>query len=368
MAITLPRRSDARKGRQPTAPDGSKAHEAAESKEMEQEEETSGSPEGEEGSESYRNGSKKDYRGRPKPSRQRSAKGAGNTKAPMDSDCGCGSKKGGCSCKGKKDGGMGGPGELYSPSTAAIRQKNARDSSCGMRRGDSLTVHEYLAACDLGIQNQPTGYIRARLDATERLDLKCGAGSISQGEKCTKGTAQATPQRSRITLTGKETGIFSRERIKREGYYGHSAKGDPFSRKGEAKRYGTIFGTLGALAGGVYGATSGQGVKGALIGAAAGGAIYGGLGAVTGAATAQANRVTSRAANRSLQQEQFEKPIAAAYKKKQASMKAAGASRQQLNEHSMATAMKLAQGYDRIRERTRGKYGADSIWAEGFQP
>ena len=113
-------------------------------------------------------------------SRKRSAKGANNTKAPldggmygkkpMDGECGCSGKKGG-----KCDGNCGG----------AMR-----------KRGDAaLTPHEYLGACDLGIQDRSRSYIRARLDAAERLDLKCGKGAISKGEKCTKGAAtQVNPQ------------------------------------------------------------------------------------------------------------------------------------------------------------------------------
>jgi hypothetical protein len=58
-----------------------------------------------------------------------------------------------------------------------------------MDRNDALTPKEYLAACDLGIQGRSRSYIRARLDAAARLDLKCGKGSISQGEKCRKGAA-----------------------------------------------------------------------------------------------------------------------------------------------------------------------------------
>jgi hypothetical protein len=104
-------------------------------------------------------------------SRKRSAKGAKHTKPakdggvygkkPMDAECGCG-RKGKC------------------------------DGNCGSmrKRSDSLTPLEYLDACELGIQDRSTAYIRARLDAAERLDLKCGKGSISEGEKCTKGAAQ----------------------------------------------------------------------------------------------------------------------------------------------------------------------------------
>jgi len=85
-------------------------------------------------------------------------------KKPMDGECDCRGKKG-CKC----------------------------DGNCGSmrKRSDSLTPQEYLAACDLGIQDRSTAYIRARLDTAEaRNDLKCGNGAISEGENCTKGTAQ----------------------------------------------------------------------------------------------------------------------------------------------------------------------------------
>ena len=280
-------------------------------------------------------------------SRKRSAKNANNTKAPMDG--GMDGKKpmdGECGCTGKKGGKC--------------------DGNCGgamRKRGDAaLTPHEYLDACDLGIQDRSRSYIRARLDAAERLDLKCGKGSISKGEKCSKGAATAVnpnaPQGvSRKTLTGKETGIFSRERIKREGYYGSQLGGDPFSRKGQAVRSGALNAAALAAAGAVLG-----GPKGALAGAAIGGAAGLGLGALTG----QINRGTSRAANRSLQREKFEKPIAREYGKKRAAMRAGGSTRQQIGEYDQKTAMRLARGYDRIQQRTKGRYGADSVYASGF--
>ena len=94
-------------------------------------------------------------------SRKRSAKNANNTKAPMDG--GMYGKKpmdGECGCKGKKGGKC--------------------DGSCGgamRKRADAaLTPHEYLNACDLGIQDRSRSYIRARLDAAERLGL---AGSVA---------------------------------------------------------------------------------------------------------------------------------------------------------------------------------------------
>lgn len=118
-------------------------------------------------SEEVREGSEsEEASARPRTSRRRSARGAKQTKAPMDGEsCGCGGGRAkkctcdsGCSSYGKK-----------------------------MDRNDALTPQEYLAACDLGIQGRSRSYIRARLDAAERLDLKCGRGSISQGEQCRKG-------------------------------------------------------------------------------------------------------------------------------------------------------------------------------------
>jgi hypothetical protein len=125
--------------------------------------------------EELREGAEPDDAPASKTNRKRSAKGAKNTKAPMDGEgCGCGARKGKASC----DGNCGGYGKK-------------------MDRNDALTPQEYLAACDLGIQNRSRTYIRARLDtamnltpSTVRADLKCGNGSISEGEKCTKGAAQ----------------------------------------------------------------------------------------------------------------------------------------------------------------------------------
>ena len=125
-------------------------------------------PEGEEESEGP--DKEEDMDGAASHSRKRSARGAKHTKAPMDAE--------GCACGGK-----------------GSKGKAACDGDCGMRkRSDALTAPEYLAACDLGIQDMPRPYIRARLDMAQRLDLKCGKGSISQGEKCTKGAATKAQQ------------------------------------------------------------------------------------------------------------------------------------------------------------------------------
>ena len=113
-----------------------------------------------------------------KTNRKRSAKGAKQTKAPMDG--GMYGKKPmdgeGCGCGGKR--------------------KAKCDGSCGkkMDRNDALTPQEYLAACDLGIQGRSRSYIRARFDATERLDKKCGASGIADNKKCLIGSGGASGQ------------------------------------------------------------------------------------------------------------------------------------------------------------------------------
>jgi len=288
-------------------------------------------------------------------SRKRSAKGAKNTKPaadgygtkrPMDAECGCSGKKGG-KCDGSCD------------STR--------------KRSDALTPIEYLTACELGIQDRSRSYIRARLDATERLDLKCGKGSISEGEKCTKGAAtKVQPNKyanyapSKITLRGEETGILSRKRIQREGFAGAAYGGDPFSRKEQAKRVAAVNASIVGGIGAVRGYQMG-GLGGALVGGLAGAAYGGAVGALQGANSAQRNRATSNAARISLERQKFEKPRVARFKAQRAKMVEAGASRSELREQDMKNAMTLAKGYDRIYKRNRGRYG-DSIYAQGFTP
>lgn len=186
---------------------------------------------GETPEEETREGAEPDDAPKAKHSRKRSAKNVKNTKAPMDGDCGCMGKgrKGKASC----------------------------DGSCGsyakkMDRNDALSPQEYLAACDLGIQHRSRAYIRARLDADERLDLKCGAGSISEGEKCTKGTAQRAEP--------KKKGAGIRNALENAAIIGGMA--------GTAVSYGQVVGN--ALSGNMVGASKAlqrEGAFAALAGA-----------------------------------------------------------------------------------------------------
>lgn len=142
--------------------------------------------------EEVREGSESEEGHYSKTNRKRTAKGAKKTKAPMDGEgCGCGGKKG-ATC----------------------------DGNCGSsmkKRSDALTPQEYLAACDLGIQGMPRPYIRARLDTAQRLDLKCGKGSISQGERCRKGAATKAQGPSAAVQVGqfaKGVGLGALETVK----------------------------------------------------------------------------------------------------------------------------------------------------------
>ena len=195
-------------------------------------------------------------------SRKRSAKNAKHTKPaadgygkkPMDAECGC-DRKGKC------------------------------DGNCGSmrKRSDALTPLEYLDACELGIQDRSPTYIRARLDAAERLDLKCGKGSISEGEKCTKGPATKAQSASDIKRAGR-----AREMRIAASYKAQRAQ-EPSVR--DIK-----------LAG-----------------------------------------------------KKKEASIAAAHKIKMAKLKASGASRQQLREADMKTAMQLAKSYDQTSAQLRAR-------------
>jgi len=179
-----------------------------------------------------------------KNSRKRSPKGAKNTKAPMDAECGiCKSGKS-CSCKAKKDGGCGSYG----------------------KRGDALTPQEYLAACDLGIQDRSRTYIRARLDtamnltpSTVRADLKCGNGSISQGEKCTKGTAQTVDPRA---TAKREFNDIHRNRKAHAAF--HNAKANRKGIGNKVKLAGEVAARVGAQV--ALGVGTNQVVKGIMSG------------------------------------------------------------------------------------------------------
>lgn len=131
--------------------------------------------------------------------RKRSSRGAKRTKAPMDAEGGCcGEKKGHGKCSacasGKPCGGT-------------------MDASCGMQRGDSaLTPQEYLAACDLGIQDRSRPYIRTRLTVMDsltpstvqlRTDKKCGGSAIPDNKQCRVGGGGGAGAAPRKMSTGK---------------------------------------------------------------------------------------------------------------------------------------------------------------------
>ena len=72
-------------------------------------------------------------------------------------------------------------------------KKGGKDCGC-KHKNDALTPQEYLAACAGGYQDRDRTYIRARLDANQRVDKtgsgtgkKCGASHIPKQATCSKG-------------------------------------------------------------------------------------------------------------------------------------------------------------------------------------
>jgi hypothetical protein len=137
---------------------------------------------------------------------------------------------------------------------------------------DGLTVDEYLAACELGINNQSRTYIRARLDAAglkmKGKGIKCGNGYISQGETCGGAKGKKAPDDENSKLLGKgERNLYNARYSVKSG------------AKVGAQRGAMSYAALGAI----MGAASGGGIKNVLATAAKGAVVGGAVGAATGA-------------------------------------------------------------------------------------
>jgi len=278
-------------------------------------------------------------------SRKRSAKNAKRTKAPMDSDCGCGAKKGEkCSC----DGGCG----------SGYAKK--------MDRHDALTPQEYLAACELGIQGRSRAYIRSRLDtamnltpSTVRNDLKCGKGSISEGEKCTKGAA-----------TKAEPSL----RDLRNDPYGKNKKfwATPGSTKGagnKIKRAGEFAANLGAgVAAGVGGMQIVEGIMTGNIGKASRGLRNYNLGLAAGS-LAGASRA-ARQGNKKLSKEYAAQAgkLAAFGVGQEAALGAVAGFKRAGGAAGVGRSARRAYQGARMRAAGMRTMKRDSIYAAGFSP
>lgn len=128
-------------------------------------------------------------------SRKRSARGSKNTKAPMDSECGCGGGKGKkCTC----DGGCSGSKKMDA----------------------ALTPYEYLDACDLGIQGRSNSYIRTRLmtQSSARTDKKCGNSSIPDDKQCKAGNGTLRKVATGAAIAGGvAAAAYGLSRMRRKG-------------------------------------------------------------------------------------------------------------------------------------------------------
>jgi len=163
-------------------------------------------------------------------------------------DCQDGSK-GSCKCNKKDMGSM---------------KKSPYADGCGYKE-DSLAseLNEVLTGVKMDGMGVKKFSKPEEEDETERDDLKCGKGSISKGEKCTKGTATEAQSRSerpsirRGIATGAKYGALVK------GIAGAAAGAQLGSMTG-IKGAGVLTGALGALGGAV---------KGAVVGGAIGGGV-----------------------------------------------------------------------------------------------
>jgi hypothetical protein len=220
-------------------------------------------------------------------------------KKPMDTECGCGKKKG-----------------------------RKCDGNCGSmrKRSDALTPLEYLTACEMGIQDRSSTYIRARLDTVEaRNDLKCGKGAISEGEKCTKGPAQRVQSAGNIKRAGKtrETRIVAAYKAKRAQE--PSVRDIKLAGKKREARIAATYKT-----------------KRAKLKA-------------SGATRQELSAADTKTAMQ----------LAKSYDNTSALLKAR---KQRLRESDMKTAMQLARNYDKTSAQLRARKRRDSVYAAGFSP
>ena len=85
--------------------------------------------------------------------------------------------------------------------------KKGKDCGCS-HKNDSLTPQEYIAACNLGIQDRSRIYIRARLDAGKGTGKACGASHIPKAATCSKGVGGGSTKAKAKPKSGpKTTGI-----------------------------------------------------------------------------------------------------------------------------------------------------------------
>jgi hypothetical protein len=177
------------------------------------------------------------------------ARDGNKMKKPMDGEpCNCGKGKGLCdgSCKQENDAEYGCSGTCGS-NGKACKTKKMSDGDCSMKpqRSDSLTAREYFTACELGIEDRPKAYIRARLDAVSK-GKKCGGGWTSQQNQCRQGPgAQASkPNRGSQGRKNLESAAITAGSV---GSIVSNTLGVYNLVKGNVKAAGRSFGAAGAF-------------------------------------------------------------------------------------------------------------------------
>jgi hypothetical protein len=214
---------------------------------------------------------------------------------------------------------------------------------------DGLTADEYVAACELGINNQSRPYIRARLDAalkTKGRGKKCGNSYIPQNATC----GGATDKRAAIvnnTFGKGEENLFNANYSVKSG------------AKVGAKR-GAAYGTMVGLVGN---ALTGGGFKGAAVNALKGAAIGGAAGAAEGAIIRAGSKAVRAGRRNSENNRKMMKQMDPAFNRyteqnKKLYNKRKGMSREQFMEEDDKNTAKLNKSWDKAYANTRTK-----IWS-----
>lgn len=237
-------------------------------------------------------------------SRKRSARGSKRTKAPMDSDCGCGggnAKK--CSC----------------------------NDGCGdyKKMDSALTAQEYLTACDLGIQDRSRSYIRTRLitmdSTTFRADKKCGNSSIPDDRQCRSGGGVMSKVAAGAAIAGGAAAAYGA--FKHRKQIGAMAQGAAKKAKFTVRRAGVQAQRVGRQARWV-----GTNARGMASNAAS---------RARSAASNGMEYASSREAKRSVAR--ATRPI-------------------------RRTVRRVGSSVSRVGTSVRSRFSRDSVWAVGFEP
>ena len=252
--------------------------------------------------------------------------------------------------------------------------KEGKACSC-KHKNDSLTPQEYIAACEMGIQDRSRVYIRARLDAAERMDKtgtgkKCGNSYIPAQANCTAGSGGSAPAKKKPSDKSgqrlRDLQGYGMEKVRARGEFYTNKTGTTKGLGNKLKRGAEFAATLGAtakmyqagrqLAAGQIGRASQSFLSGAALSSAASGSR----------AQRQGRTALARDFNRQAGQLVAAKAGVTAL---QAASK--GINPRQVRNSFVRNRAKASNAAFSVEQRLKGfrKMKRDgSVWADGFSP